>query len=101
PDRPAAIARELTKRFEETVRGPIGELAARLAGAEARGEHVIVVGAAPRAAAVDDETLEQAVTDAFSTGASARDVATRVARDLGVPRRRAYDAALRVRPTRS
>jgi hypothetical protein len=48
---------------------------------------------------VDDETLQRAVLDAIGNGASARDAAATVARDLGVPRRRAYDAALRVRAT--
>ena len=41
---PVAVCRELTKLHEEVVRGPAGELAARYAEAEPRGEVVLVVG---------------------------------------------------------
>jgi 16S rRNA (cytidine1402-2'-O)-methyltransferase len=100
PDRGVAVARELTKVYEEVVRGPLGEVVARVgATSDARGEHVIVVAPAPRDEHVDDDTVVRAVTDALESGASARDAAATVARDLGVPRRRAYDAALRVRAT--
>jgi 16S rRNA (cytidine1402-2'-O)-methyltransferase len=100
PDRAVAVARELTKMFEEVIRGRLGDIAAQVnAASAARGEHVIVVGPAARNEHVDDDTLTQAVTDAIVNGASARDAAASVARDLGVPRRRAYDVALRVRST--
>lgn len=47
-DRPAAVARELTKLYEEVLRGPLSELAAEVAGRPAvKGEIVVVVG--PRA----------------------------------------------------
>jgi len=42
-DRPAAVARELTKMFEETVRGTLGELAERYKDGKVKGEIVIVV----------------------------------------------------------
>lgn len=44
PGRPASVGRELTKRFEETVRGPLSELSANFAArAEVKGEIVVVV----------------------------------------------------------
>ena len=46
--RPAAVARELTKRFEEVRRGSLPELAAWYAATEARGEVTVVVGPPPR-----------------------------------------------------
>ncbi|GIU86363.1 MAG: ribosomal RNA small subunit methyltransferase I [Acidimicrobiia bacterium] len=98
PTRPAAVVRELTKVFEDVVRGPLGEVADAVGrGGEARGEHVIVVGAAPGPAAVTEASLDDAARGALAAGASARDAAAAVARELGVPRRRAYDAVLRVR----
>jgi 16S rRNA (cytidine1402-2'-O)-methyltransferase len=101
PDRPVAVARELTKLYEEVVRGSAGDIAGRVGvHSEARGEHVIVIGPAERDATVDDDVLERAVLDAMTAGASARDAASSVARDLGVPKRRAYDVALRVRTAR-
>jgi 16S rRNA (cytidine1402-2'-O)-methyltransferase len=54
-DRPAAVARELTKFFEETRRGTLSELAAHYAANQARGEIVIVVGAGDQAAAQDGD----------------------------------------------
>jgi 16S rRNA (cytidine1402-2'-O)-methyltransferase len=47
--RPAALARELTKLYETVERGSLGELAAAIAvGPTSRGEHVLVVGGASR-----------------------------------------------------
>ncbi len=46
PDRPAAVARELTKLHEEILRGPLGELATALAERKPLGEYVLVLGAA-------------------------------------------------------
>lgn len=43
-DRPAAVARELTKLHEEVLRGSLGELAAVVAGRKPLGEHVVVLG---------------------------------------------------------
>ena len=47
-NRPASVSRELTKKFEETRRAPLTELAAWAASKTPRGEFVIVVGGAPR-----------------------------------------------------
>ena len=60
---------------------------------------VLVVGGAPPAAPPDEDDLEPAVRTALAGDPSAgpRQVADRVAAALGVPKRRAYEAALRVR----
>jgi 16S rRNA (cytidine1402-2'-O)-methyltransferase len=98
PDRSAAVVRELTKVFEQVVRGPLGSLVdTAVPDAGARGEHVVVVGPAPAAAPVADDAIDVAARAALAEGASARDAASAVARDLGVAKRRAYDAVLRVR----
>lgn len=48
PERPAAVARELTKKFEEVARGSLAELAADFgARPKVRGEIVLVVGGRP------------------------------------------------------
>jgi len=97
-EREVAVARELTKVFEEVVRGPLREVATQAAaGAPARGEHVVVVAPAPAPAAVDDGVLDAAARDALAAGGSARDAAAAVSHGLGVSKRRAYDAVLRVR----
>ena len=47
-DRPASISRELTKKFEETRRGPLSSLLAWVGSKTPRGEFVLVVGGAPK-----------------------------------------------------
>jgi 16S rRNA (cytidine1402-2'-O)-methyltransferase len=99
PARPVAVVRELTKLHEEVWRGTLGAAAEAFADRTVRGEVVLVVGGAPAAAPADEDTVEAAVRDALGDDPAAgpRQVAERVAASLGVPRRRAYEAALRVR----
>lgn len=52
-DTPVSVARELTKMFEEVVRGPLTDVAAKIAAGTPRGEYVVVVG--PRQRAKSDE----------------------------------------------
>ena len=98
PARPVAVARELTKVHEEVWRGSLGEAVEAFVGRELRGEVVLVLGGATAPAAVPtDEEVAKAVKRGLDAGASVRDVAGEVANQLGVPRRRAYDAAVAVR----
>jgi 16S rRNA (cytidine1402-2'-O)-methyltransferase len=97
-EREVAVARELTKLHEETWRGRLGDAVERAAGATARGEHVLVVAPAPaHVHEVDDEELDRSLRAALDDGSSARDAAAAVAAELGVPKRRAYDAAIALR----
>lgn len=93
PARPAAVARELTKLFEEVRRGPLGELAQHYAVNAARGEVAIVVGPAPEEAAVEG-ALEDQLRAALAAGLSLRDAAATVAEATGLPRKQVYQAAL-------
>jgi 16S rRNA (cytidine1402-2'-O)-methyltransferase len=95
PLREVAIARELTKIHEEVWRGELSDAAAHVASIEPRGEHVIVIAPAPEPPAASDGEIDAHVEAALAEGLSTRDAAARVARDLGVPRRRVYDAATR------
>lgn len=93
-DRPAAVARELTKRFEEVRRGTLAELAAHYAAHEARGEITIVVGPAPDETAAEEATLDERLQAALGSGLSLRDAAATVALATGLPRRQVYARAL-------
>jgi 16S rRNA (cytidine1402-2'-O)-methyltransferase len=93
PARPAAVCRELTKRFEETRRGSLGELGRHYAAApEVKGEVVVLTGE-PVAAAPAPDALDAAITAALS-GRTVRDAAAEVAAALGLPRRAVYARAL-------
>lgn len=94
PDRPAAVARELTKRFEEVRRGPLSDLAGHYATHEARGEITIVVGPAPAETAVEEATLDERLQAALGSGLSLRDAAATVAAATGLPRKQVYARAL-------
>jgi 16S rRNA (cytidine1402-2'-O)-methyltransferase len=92
PDRPVAVCRELTKRNEEVVRGPAGELAARYEAAPPRGEVVLVVGPAPAGAEPDLEPALAALRRLVEAGARPRPAASVVAELTGVPANRLYGA---------
>lgn len=98
-DRPAAVARELTKRFEEVRRGPLAELAAHYAAAEARGEICVVIGPAP-AEATAEADLDSQLRTALDQGLSLRDAAAAVAEASGLPRKQVYQRALALRQPR-
>ncbi len=91
-DRTAAVARELTKQFEEVRRGTLGELARYYADSAPRGEVVLVIGGAPPAAGASDEALRERARTLLAGGASARDAAARLVAELGVGRNAAYRA---------
>ena len=97
PLREVAVAREITKRFEDVWRGALGDADELLAAGPPRGEHVIVVSPVPARPDASDEEVGAHVRAALNEGLSARDAAVRVGRDLGVPRRRAYEIAVDLR----
>ena len=96
-DRPAAIARELTKRFEEVRRGKLAELTAHYAQAEARGEITVLLGPA-QAEATTATDLDTALRAAFATH-SLKDAAALVATATGLPRKHVYARALALPPS--
>ena len=96
-DRPAAVARELTKLFEEMRRAPLAELAAHYAAeAEVRGEIAVVIGPPGEAAAPSAERLDQALRQALAA-ASVKDAAAEVAARFGLRRREVYARALELK----
>lgn len=94
PDRRVAVGRELTKLHEEVRRATLAEAAAWAEAKEPAGELVLVVEGAPPPAAATPDDVEAAVAAALADGLSARDAAARVAADLGVPKRQAYEIAI-------
>jgi 16S rRNA (cytidine1402-2'-O)-methyltransferase len=91
PGRQVAVCRELTKRFEEIVRGTAAELAARFA-APPKGEITIVLGPGEHEAPLDDALA--AVEELIGAGTPRRAAADVVARLTGAPRNLLYRESL-------
>jgi 16S rRNA (cytidine1402-2'-O)-methyltransferase len=92
--REAAVARELTKRFEEVRRGTLTALAQHYAAAgPPRGEVVLVIGPPAQAAALAAEDLDSALQEALATMSPAAAAAS-VAAATGIARREVYRRAL-------
>ncbi len=83
PDRRVAVARELTKLHEEVVRGSAAELAERYGTEALRGEVVLVVAGAPKAAGADSGPAIEAVRRLVEAGAKPRAAASVVAELTG------------------
>ncbi len=95
--RSAAVARELTKRFEEVRRGPLPDLAGHYAATPARGEVTVVVGPPEHE---DPEELDNRLHAALA-GNSVKDAAALVAAATGLPRKLVYARALTLSHERS
>jgi 16S rRNA (cytidine1402-2'-O)-methyltransferase len=91
-ERPAAVAREMTKQFEEVRRGTVGELRAYYEDRTPRGEIVLVLGPAVEVA-VSESQVRERVQSLRAGGMSARDAAALVAEELGVSKKVAYRMA--------
>jgi 16S rRNA (cytidine1402-2'-O)-methyltransferase len=94
-DRRVAVARELTKLFEEVRRSTLAEAADHVARVEPRGEHVIVLAGAPGEEPVsDDDTVRAALRRELDSGADTKTAIATVARHHHVPRREVYALAV-------
>jgi len=93
-DRPAAVARELTKLYEEIRRGTLAGLAAHYEAAGApKGEIVVVVGPPLEQAAPSEADIDTLLRTALKRE-SLRDAVAAVAEATGEPRRAVYARAL-------
>lgn len=97
--RRGALARELTKRFEEVRRGPLGELAQQVASDPPRGELTLVVAGAAQepAGEVDLDALVAEVQRREADGVAMAQAVREVAAAHGVRRRPLYEAVLAAR----
>jgi 16S rRNA (cytidine1402-2'-O)-methyltransferase len=90
-DRPVSVSRELTKLYEETLRGTLGTVDV----GEPRGEYVVVLGGAPvDHTPPDDDAVRAELRAELARGASTRDAAAAVAARLRVPKKLAYALAV-------
>ncbi len=95
-DRPAAVARELTKRHEEIYRGPLSQARAHFASKEILGEITLVIGGAPAEADEkwDSGRVRAEVAEMVAGGVKRKDAARMVADLSGWPQRDVYRLAI-------
>jgi 16S rRNA (cytidine1402-2'-O)-methyltransferase len=96
-ERPIVVARELTKLHETFVRGTLAEVTAYYEGETIRGEVVLLIGGTEAAREDGDREVEERAQslarERLAQGESPRDVAKRIAKEVGLPRNRAYEIA--------
>ncbi|WP_084125611.1 16S rRNA (cytidine(1402)-2'-O)-methyltransferase [Demequina sp. NBRC 110054] len=99
-DRPGSVSRELTKTYEETRRGTLGELVAWAEESQPRGEIVVCIAGRPAEALGTDAAVSEALAR-IDAGERAKDAVADLASTTGLPRRELYDAVLRARQARA
>lgn len=98
-DRQIVVARELTKLFEEIIRGPVSEVAEQLTerggGQPLQGEVTLLIAASTLPKAKDHpEELQAAIQRLRGEGLSLKEIARALARERGLSRRDVYQAGL-------
>ncbi|WP_457966356.1 16S rRNA (cytidine(1402)-2'-O)-methyltransferase [Arthrobacter sp. D1-29] len=96
-DRRIAVCRELTKTYEEVIRGSVGELLLWAEGNEVRGEIAVVLAGAPDQAPGTPEDYVEAVNELVARGIRLKEAVAAVAEDVRVSKRELYSAVLAAR----
>jgi 16S rRNA (cytidine1402-2'-O)-methyltransferase len=97
PDRRVAVCRELTKTYEEVIRGSLSELLQWAEASEVRGEIAVVLAGAPEQAAGTPEDHVAAVNELVAQGIRLKEAVAAVAEDVRVSKRELYSAVLAAR----
>jgi len=102
PDRQGAICREMTKTYEETIRGSLADLMAWSAGKEILGELTVVLsGFSPSNKTYGEEELMRLVLLQESAGESRKEAIASVAKLLNLPKRSVFDAVVKFKSSES
>ena len=98
PDRRAVVCRELTKTYEQVVRGTLPELLAWAAGG-VRGEVTLVLEGAPeRTVELTPDELVRLVGVREAAGLTRKEAMSAVASETGLAKREVYDAVVAAKP---
>ena len=96
-DRQVLVVRELTKLFEEAWRGPLPEVAAKLAEREIKGECTLVLSCPAKPREEEMDLAGRLLTAAAATNLTGRRLTEHVAEALKIPRRQVYQAYLELK----
>ena len=97
-DRRVTLCRELTKKFEETIRTTLSEAVERYNTEKPRGEFVLVIEGAPEAEPAEAFSLQDALAMLrlrMEAGISLKDAAREIAEETGIPKNRLYNEAVK------
>jgi 16S rRNA (cytidine1402-2'-O)-methyltransferase len=91
-NRNVVVLREMTKVFEEIMRGTVGEVLNQLQGRVLKGEVTLVIGGKEKVPSSfsDDEILAKFKQLWKNSGSSRRDIIEKLAKELGIPKKRVY-----------
>jgi 16S rRNA (cytidine1402-2'-O)-methyltransferase len=96
-NRPAAVAREITKVYEETLRGTLSELSERIGEEEVRGEVTVILAGQAEEEPADPREIREALQACLDSGVSRKEAVEQVARGLNAPKREVYGISLEMR----
>ncbi len=99
PDRQIAVCRELTKLHEETIRGTAAECVAAFEGREIKGEIAIVIAPGKEKEPEHADPTEL-LKDLIRNGMCEKEAVKTAAKELGLPKREVYSAALKLKQTK-
>ncbi|KRL94956.1 16S rRNA (cytidine(1402)-2'-O)-methyltransferase [Limosilactobacillus equigenerosi] len=90
PERPVVLAREVTKRYEEYLRGTAAELLNWAQTATVRGEFVMLIGGAPKETVTFDDDPLQAIQSLIANGTKVNAAIKQVAKERDLNRQELY-----------
>lgn len=97
-DRDVVVAREITKIYEELLRGRVSAVIGALQGRQLKGEIVLLIAPSAETPPVRDESVTELLQNyLFSEGLTVKDAVRKIANETGVPKGKVYDQALRLK----
>jgi 16S rRNA (cytidine1402-2'-O)-methyltransferase len=99
-DRQIVVARELTKVFEEIKRGRISDILSQVPVGKTKGEFTVIIqGASPEPVSFRDDEIQEILLRLWAQSPiSLRDAVADAVRTTGLPRKKVYDIAVKIRP---
>ena len=97
-DRQGMVAREITKVYEEFLRGTISEILGKINGAEVKGEITVILSGNTEREIIDSQAIQTALQHyTVEVGLPWKEAVDRVAEDLGAAKREVYQEALKIK----
>ncbi|HDP69800.1 MAG TPA: 16S rRNA (cytidine(1402)-2'-O)-methyltransferase [Actinobacteria bacterium] len=92
-DRKMVLAREITKKFEEFIRGNVSEVLSSIKANKIKGEIVVVVKGGKNKPEFDDETIRHKVKELMDHDFTKKEAIQTLAKELGISKRTVYESA--------